>query len=78
MFCENADMTLVTYIAQLDAECAQAGLDLAEVCRADGLADTTLARWRKGEAHCRHDTAQSLFRRIRAMAVARSAPQQAA
>ena len=57
-------VVMLTYLEQLEAQCAEADLDLAEVCRAEGVAATTLARWRKGESHCREATAKTLFRRI--------------
>ena len=53
-----------TYLQQLEAECAVRGLDLGDVCRAEGVADTTLARWRKSENTCREDTARALFKRM--------------
>ncbi len=53
-----------TYLQQLEARCADLGLSLDVVCRAEGVADTTLARWRKGESTCREGTAQSLFKRM--------------
>lgn len=58
------DASLTPYLSQLDNLCAAYGLTLSEVCRAEGIADTTLARWRKAEAHCRFDTAQALVERI--------------
>lgn len=63
---------LTPYLDQLDAECARTGVSLIEACRAEGVADTTLARWRKGEAYCRHDTAQALMQRIGRMAAERA------
>ena len=59
---------MITYLEQLERQCADAGLDLATVCRAEGVADTTLARWRKNEVHCREATAKALFQRINSMA----------
>lgn len=61
-------MALTSYLSQLDALCTELNVDLAAACKAEGLADTTLARWRKGEAHCRYDVARKLFDRIRGMA----------
>ena len=61
-------LVMITYLEQLERQCADAGLDLATVCRAEGVADTTLARWRKSEVHCREATAKALFRRIKLMA----------
>ena len=56
-----------TYLQQLEARCADLGVSLDDVCRAEGVADTTLARWRKGESTCREGTAQALFRRMAKM-----------
>ena len=70
--CKNAYIVvaaMLTYLQQLDERCAEADLDLVEVCRAEGVADTTLARWRRGETNCREATAQALFARIEKMAV---------
>lgn len=53
-----------TYLQQLEARCAVLGVSLDDVCRAEGVADTTLARWRKGESTCREGTAQALFKRM--------------
>ena len=58
------DTAMITYLAQLDALCSSAGLDLADVCDAEGVAATTLWRWRKGRVHCREATALALFERI--------------
>ena len=51
----------IPYLEQLEAECARRGIALEEVCRAHGIADTTLARWRKGQVNCREATARGLF-----------------
>ena len=59
---------MVTYLEQLDALCALGGLDLAAVCNAEGVAATTLWRWRNRKAHCREATALALFERIGMMA----------
>lgn len=67
---------LETYLAQLEAAAANAGVDLAEVCRLEGVAATTLQRWRKSEVHPREATAHALLRRIREMAT--TEPQRAA
>jgi len=60
-------MSLVSYLAQLDAKAAECGVDLREACRLEGVAETTLDRWRKGIVHCRWGTAQNLFSRIEKM-----------
>lgn len=56
-----------TYLEQLEARCVDLGISLDDVCRAEGVADTTLARWRKGESTCREGTAQALFKRMSKM-----------
>lgn len=61
------------YLDQLEERCAQVGLTLEAVCKAEGIADTTPARWRKGEAHCRYGVAAKLVERIRKMVADRSA-----
>ena len=55
---------LQPYLEQLEKACAGHGLTLEEVCRAEGVADTTLARWRKGESTCREGTAKALLARL--------------
>ena len=61
-------MTVVTYLDQLDERASELGVDLKRVCELEGVAATTLARWRKGEATCREETAHRLFARMDAMA----------
>ncbi|MCH8858575.1 MAG: hypothetical protein IID54_03245 [Proteobacteria bacterium] len=56
-----------TYLQQLEARCVALGVSLDDVCRAEGVADTTLARWRKGESTCREGTAKALFARLAKM-----------
>ena len=62
------------YLDQLKARAAELRLDLADVCAAEGIAPTTLARWRKGEANCREGTAQALFRRMDEMVSRKAGP----
>ena len=62
------------YLDQLKVRAAELRLDLADVCAAEGIAPTTLARWRKGEANCREGTAQALFRRMDEMASRKTGP----
>ena len=62
------------YLDQLKVRAAELRLDLADVCAAEGVAPTTLARWRKGEANCREGTAQALFRRMDEMASRKTGP----
>ena len=65
---------LIPYLDQLEVRAAELGLDLADVCAAEGVAPTTLARWRKGEATCREGTARALFRRMDEMASRKTGP----
>lgn len=69
------------YLDQLEDACARTGVSLVEACRAEGIADTTLARWRKaregattadGAANCRQATAEKLMARIAQMAAERA------
>ncbi len=53
-----------TYLDQLEARCTELGVTLDKVCRAEGVAATTLSRWRKGEYQCREGTAMVLSRRL--------------
>ncbi len=64
----------IPYLDQLEVRAADLRLDLADVCAAEGVAPTTLARWRKGEANCREGTARALFRRMDRMASQKIAP----
>ncbi len=65
---------LIAYLDQLEVRAAELGLDLADVCAAERVALTTLARWRKGEATCREGTARALFGRMERMASQKTAP----
>ena len=60
-------LTMETYLSQLEARAAEIGVSLDDVCRAEGVAATTLARWRKGENTCLQGTAEMLFIRMRIM-----------
>ena len=66
-FCSYKRQAMDTYLQQLEARCAELGVSLDDVCRAEGVADTTLARWRKGESTCREGTAKALFARLAKM-----------
>tara|TARA_Y100000310_G_scaffold345377_1_gene464285 strand:- start:4312 stop:4593 length:282 start_codon:yes stop_codon:yes gene_type:complete len=67
LFCSYGH-AMQTYLEQLDSRCARLGVDLRDICRAEGIAATTLARWRKGQAHPRQETAEALFARLDKMA----------
>jgi len=56
-----------TYLEQLEGRCATRGIPLDEVCKAEGVASTTLSRWRKGESTPRQGTAEALFARLAKM-----------
>ena len=58
---------LIYYLDQLEAAARNAGVDLAEVCRAVGVAPSTLMRWRKGEMTPRQATAEQILNRIERM-----------
>jgi len=59
-----SDSDLSTYLAQIDAAAEKAGVDVAQACEAEGIARTTLQRWRKGEVSPREATAQAVLKRI--------------
>lgn len=63
----NAFM-LDDYLAQMERAAKEAAIDLAEACRVEGVAATTLVRWRKGEVSPREGTAKAVLDRIAAMA----------
>ena len=58
---------MIVYLEQLEKKAGELGLDLEEVCAAEGVAATTLQRWRLGRTTCREDTAKKLFSRMRIM-----------
>ncbi len=57
-----------TLLEQLEDKAAELGLDLKSVIKAEGVAGTTLKRWRDGDTTCRQDTAEKLFERMELMA----------
>lgn len=57
-----------SYLEQLERAAEDAQVELSDACKAEGIADTTLARWRKDEAAPRDATARALFKRIGLMA----------
>lgn len=61
-------MTLIPYLQQLETAAAEAGVDLAAACEKEGIAATTLQRWRKGKVSPRQGTADAVMRRIWSMA----------
>ncbi len=61
-------LMLNTYLDQIERAARDAGVNLAEACRREGIAATTLMRWRKGEVSPREATAQALLARIAKMA----------
>ena len=53
-----------TYLAQLEDRCRAEGLDLRAVCKAEGLGNETLWRWRTGRHRPSEGKVQALFARI--------------
>ncbi len=58
----------IPYLDQLQRRADTLGVSLEEACSQEGIADTTLTRWRKGQFSCREQTAQKLFVRLESMA----------
>lgn len=58
---------LSSYLDQLERKASENGVDLADACRSEGIARTTLFRWRKGDAFPREATAAAIMRRIERM-----------
>lgn len=56
---------MITYLEQLEHLAKAEGVSLEEACDAEGVARTTLLRWRKREAHPREATALALSDRIK-------------
>ena len=65
---------MITYLHQLEKRAVELRLDLSDVCALEGVAATTLTRWRNGKAACREGTAQRLFARMKQMARERDRP----
>lgn len=61
----------IPYLDQLQRRADALGVPLEDACAQEGIADTTLMRWRKGLFSCREQTAQKLFARLDAIAAAR-------
>lgn len=59
-----------TYLEQLNEHSAALGVNLSDACKAEGVALTTLARWRKAETTVREGTFKALYQRISLMAKA--------
>ncbi len=57
-----------TYLQQLEDRCREEGLDLRAVCKAEGLANETLWRWRTGRHLPSEWKVKALFERIDKMA----------
>lgn len=56
-----------TYLQQMEGAALASGVSLAEVCKVEGVAATTLQRWRKGEVTPRLETTEKILQRIRVM-----------
>jgi hypothetical protein len=65
--------SIIPYLDQLEARAKALGLELKDVCKAEGIADTTLARWKANETTVRQGTAEALMRRMDEMAKERAA-----
>jgi len=59
---------ITTYLDQLEKLAAELGVDLSEACKAEGIAQTTLWRWRTGAGNPREATAEAVANRIRVIA----------
>ena len=57
-----------TYLDQIEKLAAEKEVDLLEACKAEGIAKTTLWRWRSGSSHPRQDTAEAILMRIQILA----------
>lgn len=58
---------LNTYLTQLQNAASAAGVNLADACKREGIARTTLQRWRNGETTPNEATAKALLGRIETM-----------
>jgi len=58
---------MFTYLEQLKLAAGKYHLDLADVCEAEGVSRTTLARWLQRETSPREATAIKLYTRIEKM-----------
>lgn len=56
------------YHHQVERSAQEAGIDLAAACKAEGVAATTLARWRSGQVTPQLGTTEKILQRIRMMA----------
>jgi transposase-like protein len=73
-YCIMLHTMLSTYLAQLDQEAHEAGVDLSEACERAGIASTTLQRWRRGDVSPREATAKAVIAEIHALRMARAQP----
>lgn len=53
-----------TYLYQMETAALAAGINLADVCKAEKVAATTLQRWRKNEVTPRLETTEKILQRI--------------
>lgn len=60
--------SMLTYLEQLEAKASVCRVPLEAACKAEGVAATTLLRWRKGQTHPREDTTRALIARLERMA----------
>lgn len=76
--CSMINSLTTTYLNQMESSALAAGINLADVCKAEGVAATTLQRWRKGKVTPRLETTEKILQRIRVMTAARSRTSEAA
>lgn len=71
--CRNAIMLagMITYFEQLQQLADSLGVPLEEACAQEGIAGSTLNRWRRGRFECRADTARRLAQRLSTIAGSR-------
>jgi hypothetical protein len=62
-----------TYLDQLERRAADIGVDLADVCKATGVAATTLARARQGKTSFTESTARKMFEHMEILAKGQAA-----
>lgn len=67
-------MIIFSYMEQLTFAAEQYGVDLDDAAQAEGIAGTTLWRWRARNAEPRLATTQALIRRMEIMAKPNGGP----
>lgn len=67
----RAVMHIVPYLQQMEQAAREVGVDLAEACKKEGVAATTLMRWRNGTVNPREATTEAILKRIAVIAAER-------